>query len=268
MYGLTRATTTLIAAGVAGLLIWIATQISNDHIGGYWARIGLVAAAGFVMALSQLLGGWTKWGVPRVSAAVLLTAFVPVAVVSLWVILAGEPSNGWFHNHVMAWTRDIHVSGLVTDLLYYIPVLAFGSGLVFGYSFDTTGPRVRGRDVVRREGAAPPRRRRGVPFGRRDDTAYDSRSDRDADAPLTADRETEGVPARDRDVVRREEAAPPSRRRGFLGFGRREDTAYDTGDGRDGEAPRTADRETDEVPDREPVTTPTTTRTTRTTDES
>src|SRR5918911_568044 len=161
MYGLTRATTTLIAAGVAGLLIWIATQISNDHVGGFWARIGLVAAAGFVMALSQLLGGWTKWGVPRISAAVLLTAFVPVAVVSLWVILAGEPSHGWFHNHVMSWTRDIHVSGLVTDLLYYIPVLAFGSGLVFGYSFDTTGPVVRDREVGERRGAAavPPRRR-------------------------------------------------------------------------------------------------------------
>ena len=29
MYGLTRATTTLIAAGVAGLLIWIATQVND-----------------------------------------------------------------------------------------------------------------------------------------------------------------------------------------------------------------------------------------------
>src|ERR687886_655341 len=251
MYGLTRATTTLIAAAVAGLLIWIATQISNDHVGGFWARIGLVAAAGFVMALSQLLGGWAKGGWPRLSIAVLLWAFVPIAIVSLWVILAGEPSHGWFHNHVMSWTRDIHVSGLVTDMLYYIPVLAFGSGLVFGYSFDTTGPRVRDRDVVRREGAAPPPRRRGfLGFGRRDDTAYDSRYDRDADAPLTADRERQDVPVRDRDVVRREGAAPPPRRRGFLGFGRRDDTAYDTGYGRDGEAPRTADRETDELPDR------------------
>jgi hypothetical protein len=198
MYGLTRATTTLIAAGAAGLLIWIATQISNDHIGGYWARIGLVAGAGLVMALSQLLGGWTKWGVPRLSAAVFLTAFVPVAVVSLWVILAGEPSNGWFHNHVMSWTRDIHVSGLVTDMLYYIPVLAFGSGLVFGFSFDTTGPRVRDREVVERD-AAPPPRRRGF-FGRRRGAPSDTRYDRDADAPLTADRETD-VPPRDREPV-------------------------------------------------------------------
>jgi hypothetical protein len=186
MYGLTRATTTLIAAGAAGLLLWIATQISNDHIGGYWARIGLVAGAGLVMALSQLIGGWTKWGVPRISAAVFLTAFLPVAVVSLWIILAGEPSNGWFHNHVLNWSSDIHVSGLVTDLLYYIPVLAFGTGLVFGYSFDTTGPVVRDRDVV-----GGGRRRRL--FGRRRSVAATPTTTTDtrvADEPLTADRET------------------------------------------------------------------------------
>ncbi len=231
MYGLTRGTTTLIGAGVAGLLIWFATQISNDHVGGYWARVGLVAGAGLVMALSQLLGGWTKWGMPRISAAVFLTAFVPVAVASLWVILAGEPGNSWFHNHVMSWTRDLHFSGLVTDMLYYIPVLAFGTGLVFGYTFDTTGPRVRDREVVEEPAATTTRR---GPFGRRrtvetDDTTYD----RDADAPLTADRERE-MPAttdRERDV------------------------------------PAT-DRETG-VPadDREPVATTTTTRSNRTTDD-
>ena len=67
MYGLTRATTTLIAAGVAGLLVWIATQISDSSNGGFWAVYGLIAGAGLVMALSQLLGGWTKWGMPRLS---------------------------------------------------------------------------------------------------------------------------------------------------------------------------------------------------------
>ena len=129
MYGLTRATTTLVFSAAAGLLIWLATQISNDQIGGYWARVGLVAGAGLLMALSQLLGGWTKWGWPRLSIAVLTTAFVPVAIVTLWIVLAGEPGSGWFHNHVLAWSRDIHVSGLVTDFLYYIPVLVFGTGL-------------------------------------------------------------------------------------------------------------------------------------------
>jgi len=208
MYGLTRATTTLIFAAVAGLLIWLATQISNDHIGGYWARIGLVAGAGLLMALSQLLGGWTKWGWPRLSAAVFLIAFVPVAFLSLWLILAGEPGSGWFHDHVLSWSSDIHVSGVVNDLLYYIPVLAFGTGLVFGFSFDTTGPRVRDRDVVadrggdvvvgrdrdgvddRDETTVVPKRR-GL-FGRRRLTTR-----RAEDEPLTADRDGDSVPDRE-----------------------------------------------------------------------
>ena len=189
MYGLTRATTTLVFSAAAGLLIWLATQISNDQIGGYWARVGLVAGAGLLMALSQLLGGWTKWGWPRLSLAVFITAFIPVAIVSLWIVLAGEPGSGWFHNHVMSWSRDIHVSGLVTDFLYYIPVLAFGTGLVFGFSFDTTGPVVRDRDVVveRDREAAPVEGRRGL-FGRR--TAAPTTTDvRAADEPLTVDRD-------------------------------------------------------------------------------
>jgi hypothetical protein len=173
MYGLTRATTTLIGAGAAGLLIWIATQLNHGHEGGYWGIIGLMAGAGLIMALSQLLGGWTKWGWPRLSASVLLIAFVPVAVVSLWIILVGEPHAGWFHNHVMAWTRDIHVSGLVTDMLTYIPVLAFGTGLVFGFSFDTSGPR---RDVVERR-TPTTRGRRPAPADRKA-----------ADEPVTAER--------------------------------------------------------------------------------
>jgi hypothetical protein len=191
MYGLTRATTTLLFAAAAGLLIWLATQVSNDHIGGYWARIGLVAGAGLLMALSQLLGGWTKWGWPRLSLAVLITAFVPVAIVSLWIILAGEPSNGWFHNHVLNWSGDIHVRGLVNDLLYYIPVLAFGSGLVFGFSFDTTGPVVRDREVVADRGVetATPVRRRGL-FHRRSDSVDTTKEAPVSDEPLTADRDT------------------------------------------------------------------------------
>ena len=175
MYGLTRATTTLIGAGAAGLLIWIATQLNHRHEGGYWGIVGLMAGAGLIMALSQLLGGWTKWGWPRLSASVFLVAFVPVAVVSLWIILAGEPQHGWFHNHVMAWTRDIHVSGLLTDMLTYIPVLAFGTGLVFGFSFDTSGPRRQVAVDDRRTGVT----RRPTPRA----------ADREAaDEPVTAER--------------------------------------------------------------------------------
>ena len=147
MYGLTRSTTTVLAAAAGGFLLWIATRFSNDLVGGYWAQIGLLAGAGLVMALTRPLSGRMNRGFPRLSIPVLVLAFVPVAVVSLWVIVAGEPGAGWFHNHVLSWTRDIRVSGLVSDTLSYIPVLAFGTGLVLGYSFDTTGPRVRDRQI-------------------------------------------------------------------------------------------------------------------------
>ena len=177
MYGLTRATTTLLAAGVAGLLIWIATRIDSTTVGGFWAVYGLIAGAGLVMALSQLLGGWTKWGWPHLAVTFLLTAFIPIAVVSLWIVLAAEPGNGWFHRHVLSWSSDIHVRGLVESLMQYVSVFAFGLGLVFGFSFDTAGPRVRDRDR---------------------DVVVDDRAA--ADEPLTADR---GAPetAHDREVV-------------------------------------------------------------------
>src|SRR3954471_15009073 len=43
-YGPTRALTTLLGSAVAVFLLWLATQISEDTNGGYWAQYGLVAA--------------------------------------------------------------------------------------------------------------------------------------------------------------------------------------------------------------------------------
>jgi hypothetical protein len=191
MYGLTRATTTLLAAGVAGFLIWLASQFSNHHEGGYWAIMGVLAGAGLVMALSQLLGGWTKWGIPRLSASFFLFAFVPVAIVCLWVIVAGEPSNAWLHRHVLAWSSDIHVRGVLNDVMKYIPVFAFGTGLVFGFTFDTAGPVVR---------EAPVRRRTAAPAPVEDRTA--------ADEPTTAERATT-TRAADREYAGARRGAPP-----------------------------------------------------------
>ena len=182
MYGTTRATTTLIAAAVAGLLIWLATQIDDKSVGGFWAVYGLIAGAGLLMALSQLLGGWTKWGLPRLSVRFFLLAFVPIAIVSLWIVLAGEPGNGWFHRHVVSWSNDIHIDGLVNDLKEYVSVFAFGIGLVFGYCFDTTGPRRR--DVA---GAPATTTRRGRLDRRREAvTTDDGRAA--ADEPVTRER--------------------------------------------------------------------------------
>jgi hypothetical protein len=147
MYGLTRGATTLIGVLVAGFLLWLGTQILPDSgeatSGEYWAALGLVAAAGLTMALSQLLGGWTKWGWPRVSGKVFLLGFLPAFVLGGWLLAGGDPGNSWLARHVGNWSDDIGIGGFVADFNAMYPAIAFGIGLVFGFTFDTTGPRVR-----------------------------------------------------------------------------------------------------------------------------
>jgi hypothetical protein len=172
-HGPTRALLTLLAVGAAGLLAWLTTNISDKSTGGYWAVYGIFAGAGLVMALSQLLGGWTKWGRPRLSAPVLLLAFVPTLIAVGWMLLFHQPPGALFRGHIVSWSRDLGIDGFVKDVGSHLAVLSFGLGLVFGFSFDTTGAR---RPVpVTSEPAAE-----AVP------------ADTDADQPL----------ARERDVVR------------------------------------------------------------------
>jgi hypothetical protein len=181
MMGITRGVATLIGAAVAGFLIWLATQIGTGSTGEYWATYGLIAAAGLTMALSQILGGWTKWGWPRLSAGVFLLGFLPVLLVGGWVLLARQPAD--FFN-TSNWSRDLGINGVVGDLGELLAVIAFGIGLTFGFTFDTTGPRreVVTDDVRRPEPVATPApaATTGAPTRVHDRTA--------ADEPLTAER--------------------------------------------------------------------------------
>ena len=182
----TRAVMTLIGAAAAGLLIWLATQVGDDSTGGYWAVYGLLAAAGLALAFSQLLGGWTKWGWPKISAAVFLLGFLPVLIVGGWLLLAHQPDGSSFRTDALNFADDVGAGGLVEDLREYLPVIAFGIGLVFGFTFDTRGPRVR------RETTVAERRRdvRTVPVEDRAAT----------DEPLTAERRRVGATTHDPDV--------------------------------------------------------------------
>ena len=141
--GRVRGVFTLIGAGAVGLEIWISTQIGQGTLGGYWAVYGILAGAGLTMALSQLFGGWTKWGWPRISASVFVVAFLPALLCAGWVLLAGQPDANWFQRHTTSWSGHLAIDGLVADLRQYLGVLAFGLGLVFGFTFDTSGPRLR-----------------------------------------------------------------------------------------------------------------------------
>jgi hypothetical protein len=141
--GLTRGLFTLVGVASAVVLIWLAAQVGDDSTADYWALYGLVGAAGLVMALSQLLGGWTKWGWPRLSGSVFLLGFLPALVVALWVLGVGQPDENWLQRHVVDWSDTLGIGGAVEDLLDLAGPLAFLAGLTFGFTFDTSGPRIR-----------------------------------------------------------------------------------------------------------------------------
>src|SRR5947208_5274031 len=88
--GIVRALPTLLGVAAAGALLWAASYFDLGRTSGFWAAMGLVMAAGFALGLSQLLGGWTKWGALRISPGMLLVAWLPTAVVTAWVLLATQ----------------------------------------------------------------------------------------------------------------------------------------------------------------------------------
>jgi hypothetical protein len=156
MIGATRATTTLLAVVAAGFLFWVGAKVvdplHNDGLsaGDFWLWMATLAAAGFVMALAQLLGGWTKWGWPRISMPVFVGAFLPALVAGLWILFFHQPGNSWLTTHVRSWSDDIGIDNLVSELGIAVPAIGFALGLLFGLTFDTTGPVVA-REAVTEE---------------------------------------------------------------------------------------------------------------------
>lgn len=143
MFGITRGIATLVGAAVAGFLIWAAAQVGSGSTSDYWLTYGLIAAAGLTMALSQVLGGWTKWGWPRLSRGVFLLGFLPVLLVGGWVLLARMPAETL---NTGSFSRDIGIGDVVSDLGDLLAAIAFGIGLTCGFTFDTAP---RGREVER-----------------------------------------------------------------------------------------------------------------------
>jgi hypothetical protein len=137
--GWSRALATLLGAGVAGLLLWLAAQVGRTSDGGYWAAYGIVAGAGVVFALSQLRG---RTGHPP---GMFLFGFLPVLVVAGWVLIGSQPHSNWFQSHVLSWSGDLHIRGAVQDVGTWLGVLAFGIGYTLGAVLE---PAPRRREVV------------------------------------------------------------------------------------------------------------------------
>ena len=136
LYDTTRGLTLAVAAGLAGLLLWSATLVGQQTTARFWEEMGIVAGAGLVIALSQVLGGWTKGLQLRLSPGTFLLGFVPVLVAAGWILLATQPGSGWHEGTMVSWSHDIGLMGLVHSLGLWHGVLAFGFGLVLGSCLD------------------------------------------------------------------------------------------------------------------------------------
>ena len=131
---MTRAMSLLVGVAVAGLLIWAAAQVDADNRGGYWATIGILAAAGLVLSLARLARVRSDAPVlPSIPGFVL--GFVPALIAAGWVIVARQPGNSWLESHVRNWSGDLSLGSVVADLGAYFPVLAFGLGTLLGFVF-------------------------------------------------------------------------------------------------------------------------------------
>jgi hypothetical protein len=189
LYDATRGLTTLAAAGGAGVLLWAATLVGQQSDRRFWAEMGIVAGAGLVIALSQVIGGWTKGLRLRVSPSTFLLAFLPVLIVVGWILMASQPGHGWYEGTFVSWSRNAGILGLVHDLALWHGVLAFGFGLVLGLSFDTvpvpitTGepmaaPIPASRSTPANEPVTAERREVGTPDGRAREVAVGPRGRR------------------------------------------------------------------------------------------
>ena len=181
LYDMTRGLTTALAAALAGLLLWTATQVGQQTTPRFWAEMGIVAGAGLVMALSQVLGGWTKGLQLRLSPGTFLLGFVPVLVCVGWILMATQPGSGWHEARIVSWSHDAGLMGVIHSVGLWHGVLAFGFGLVLGMSLDTVPAPVP------------------VPAGGpADDVAMDRRA---ADEPVAAERDVVHTTDRNRVTV-------------------------------------------------------------------
>ena len=189
LYDATRGLMTALAAGVAGLLLWLATQVGQQSTSRFWEEMGLVAAAGLALVVIPALGHGMKGLRLRLSPATFLLGFLPTLVVVGWILMATQPGHGWHDGTVTSWSHNIGLMGVIHALGLWHGVLAFGLGLVLGYTLDAVPAPVAVAEpvpVARDERTVVDEPVAEGPTHRRYPTRTDEQLD-DADLPTTAE---------------------------------------------------------------------------------
>ncbi len=136
LYDASRGLTLALAAALAGLGLWGATQIGMQATGRFWLSMAIVAGAGFLIALATHVGTWTKGLRLRMSPGTFVLAFLPVLICVGWLLLANQPGNGWEEGRLDSWSNSIGILGVVHSVGLWHGVLAFAFGLMLGLSLD------------------------------------------------------------------------------------------------------------------------------------
>jgi hypothetical protein len=128
--------TLALAAALAGLGLWGASQVGIQTTGRFWLSMAIVGAAGLLIALANHVGTWTKGLRLRMSPSTFALAFLPVLVCVGWILIASQPGHGWEEGRVASWSNSIGVLGIVHSIGLWHGVLAFAFGLMLGLSLD------------------------------------------------------------------------------------------------------------------------------------
>jgi hypothetical protein len=142
MSGWNRAVMTLVAAGVAGFLLWLAAQFDMHTSGGYWAAMGVVAGCGLLLGIAQLRG---SGGNPK---AMVMLAFLPVFVCTSWILLYAQPHSEWGRHLIRSWSGHLGIDNVVNDIATWNGVVAFGLGLVCAAVLEPRMMPLRRRSVA------------------------------------------------------------------------------------------------------------------------
>ncbi len=137
MYDASRGLTLALAAALAGLGLWGATQVGTQTTGRFWLAMAVVGGSGLLLALANHVGSWTKGLRLRLSPGTFALAFLPVLIVVGWLLIANQPGHGWEEGRIDSWSSSIGILGAVHSIGLWRGVLAFGFGLMLGMAVDS-----------------------------------------------------------------------------------------------------------------------------------
>ena len=136
IYDASRGLTLALAAALAGLGLWGASQVGTQTPGRFWLAMAVVSGSGLLIALANHVGTWTKGLRLRLSPSTFVLAFVPVLIVVGWLLIANQPGNGWEEGRIDSWSNSIGILGPVHSIGLWRGALAFGFGLMLGMALD------------------------------------------------------------------------------------------------------------------------------------